>query len=147
MAGVEFVTAKGYIDSKRIAIAGGLIAAWAIGHTGRFTRAIARQPIVDWATDVAIAPDGARRAANWMGAMPWEDPDQYVKRSPIFSVGNFQTPTLVIGEAPESRQLYWALRQRSVETALMRTGGTPADQVAELEAMLAWLEHAPGSRP
>ena len=32
--------------------------------------------------------------------MPWDDPDQYVKHSPVYFARNFKTPTLVItGEA------------------------------------------------
>ena len=82
--------AKGYVDPARVSIAGGLVAAWAIGHTPRFHRAVIRRAIADWLTDVAHAPDGLHRAAAWMGAMPWEDPEQYVKHSPVYFAGEFQ---------------------------------------------------------
>jgi acylaminoacyl-peptidase len=142
MRGVDFVAAKGYVDAKRMAIAGGLLAAWAIGHTDRFERAVVRRPVADWVANVATAPDGARRARNWMGAMPWEDPDQYIKHSPIFFAANFRTPTLVIAgdRDVEAEELYWALKQRGVEAALMQGGDRPGDRVAELEASLAWLK-------
>ena len=107
MRGVDAALAKGYIDPQRLMVAGGLVAAWAIGHTDRFAAAVARHPIVNWFTDIATAPDGARRAADWMGAMPWDDPDQYMKRSPLFFAGNFRTPTLVLARArdPASRRV------------------------------------------
>jgi dipeptidyl aminopeptidase/acylaminoacyl peptidase len=131
MRGVDTAIAKGSIDPQRVAIAGGLVAAWAIGHTPRFYRAVARRPVVDWAMDI-------ERAAAAMGGMPWDDPEQYVKHSPIYFAQNFKTPTLILaGEADaQSEQLYRALEARRVEAALVRSGG---DEAAELEAILGWL--------
>ncbi len=142
MRGVDAVLAKGYIDSARMTISGGVLAAWAIGHTARFHSAIARRPIVDWATDVATAADGLRRATEWMGAMPWEDREQYAQRSPLSYAANFATPTLILAgnPDPESDQLAFALRERKVECTLARLPeGTPAAGVIELETVLAWL--------
>jgi acylaminoacyl-peptidase len=138
MRGVDAAIAKGYIDPQRLHISGGLLAAWAAGHTARFKSVIARRPIVDWTVDVAVAPDGARRAANWMGAMPWEDPDQYLKHSPIYAAGNFKTPVLILAAPhdPEADELAFALRRRNVEAAVARIH---ADPVLELQAILAWL--------
>jgi acylaminoacyl-peptidase len=137
MRGVDTVVAKGYADPARLHLAGGVVAAWSLGHTTRFRSVIARRPIVDFAADVALASDGATRAALWMGALPWDDPDQYVKHSPLYFAKNFQTPTLILaGEHDaESDELYFALQARKVESFLVR-GGT---REAELEAMLAWL--------
>ena len=141
MRGVDFVVSKGYIDTAHIAVAGGLVAAWLIGHTGRFAAAVIQRPVVDWTADVLLSPDGARRAANWMGGWPWDDPEQYLKRSPLFFAANFRTPTLVLaGDGDlESEELYRALRIRHVESAMARLGDGPADRVLALEAALAWL--------
>lgn len=130
MRGVDAAIAKGFVDASRVSIAGGLVAAWAIGHTPRFHRAVARRPIVDWAVDLS-------RAAP-MGAMPWDDPDQYVKRSPLFSAQNFQTPTLILAPEHDAQadQLYRALQARKVPAEFLRWDGDP---VVELEAILAWL--------
>jgi dipeptidyl aminopeptidase/acylaminoacyl peptidase len=130
MRGVDTAVAKGYVDGQRVAIAGGLVAAWAIGHSTRFYRAVARRPIVDW----TAAPE---RAAEALGVMAWEDPELYVKRSPIFAAQNFRTPTLILaGEAEaQSEMLYEALRARGVEAAMLRA----ADPVVELETVAAWL--------
>jgi len=124
MRGVDAAVARGYVDPQRIAIAGGTVSAWAIGHSPRFYKAVARHPVVDW----AAAP----------GTAVWEDPELYTKRSPIYFAENFRTPTLVLaGEADaQSEMLYRALRSRGVEAALARTGRDPA---LELELVLAWL--------
>src|ERR1022692_3860734 len=144
MRGVDHLIARGYIDPGRLAISGGLLAAWAIGHTARFHAAVVRHAIADWLTDVAHAPDGIYRAAAWMGAMPWDDPDQYVKHSPVYFAGNFRTPTLVIAGAadPGAEELYFALQAKKVDSALLRLGdeGRPSQVILGWEATLAWLE-------
>ena len=143
MRGVDLAVSKGFVDPKRLSVAGGLVAAWTIGHTDRFRAAVARRPVVDWVTDVATRPDGGHRARDWMGAMPWEDPDQYRRHSPIFFAQNFKTPTLVLAgdPDPESDELYFALQARKVDAALVRMGASekPSEWTLELDAILAWL--------
>jgi dipeptidyl aminopeptidase/acylaminoacyl peptidase len=143
MRGVDHLIAKGAVDPARLAISGGLLSAWAIGHTNRFHAAVVRHAIADWMTDVSHAPDGIYRAAAWMGAMPWDDPDQYVKHSPVYFAGNFKTPMLVIaGESdPGAEELFFALQARKVDSALVQLGQTarPSQVILEWEATLGWL--------
>ena len=149
MRGVDAVVAKGYVDAKRVAIAGGLLAAWAIGHTDRFAAAVVRRPVVDWTTQVALTGNGAAS----MGAMPWEDPEQYTKHSPLYFAGNFRTPTLVLaGERDvQSEELWFALQEKKVESAMVRVSGVrPSGVALEWEATLAWLGRflaSPKGRP
>jgi dipeptidyl aminopeptidase/acylaminoacyl peptidase len=121
--GVDAAVAKGYVDGQRVAIAGGLVTAWAIGHSTRFFKAIARRPIVDW----AATP----------GTAVWDDPDLYAKRSPIYSAQNFRTPTLVLGDDLQSETLYRALKARGVEAVMLRS---PEDRALEIETIIGWLE-------
>jgi acylaminoacyl-peptidase len=130
LRGVEYVVKQGYVDEKRIGVVGGMTAAWLIGHTDRFSRAVLRRPLVDWAADL-------RRARAELGVWPWEDAELYTKRSPIFSMGSVKTPTLILaGEGDgQSEQLFYALQQRKVETVLVRS----PDEVQELQAILGWM--------
>lgn len=149
MRGLDAVIAKGYVDPKRITVVGGLLAAWAIGHTPRFAAAVVRRPITDWVANVALEPDGYYRAAAWMGALPWDNPEQYVKHSPIFFAQNFKTPALVISgdRDPQSDELFFALQARKVESALVRLqADKPSHAVLELEATLGWLARFTGAR-
>ena len=143
MRGVDLAAARPYVDGARLAVAGGLLAAWTIGHTTRFRSAVVRRPVVDWVADVALAPGGLEHALSWMHALPWDDPDQYVKHSPINFAGNFRTPTLVLAEEgdPQAEELWFALQNRKVESAFVRLAASPgpADTLLELEAALAWL--------
>ncbi len=140
---VEAVAARPYVDGNRLYVAGGLLAAWAIGHTDRFRAAVARRPVMNWTTWAATDPSGIERAADLMGGMPWDDPQQYTGRSPITYAANFKTPTLVLAgpDDPGSEELYFALRARKVDTALVRLPGNgPAERVLELQSALAWLK-------
>ena len=143
LAAVDFVVAKGGVDEKRLAVSGGLLAAWMLGHTDRFAAVVARRPIVDF-TPIA------ERAAAWMGALPWDDPDQYVKHSPIYFAQNWKTPTLVLADDrdPQSDEFYAALQQRRVDCAMVRVpdGSKPSAGILELETTLAWLASVLGSR-
>jgi acylaminoacyl-peptidase len=143
MRGVDFLLTKNYVDANRILLAGGTAAAWAIGHTDRFAAVVVRRPVVDWTTNVTLRPDGAYRAALWLRALPWENPEQYTQHSPLSFAQNFKTPTLVLAgdRDPESEQLYFALQSRKVDSALLRLPetGRPSDEVAEIETTLAWF--------
>ncbi len=137
VAAVDFVAAKGYVDPARIAVRGGLLAAWLLGHTDRFSAVVARRPIVDFTLE-------ARRAAPWMGGMPWDDPDQYVRHSPIYFAQNWKTPTLLLAGSPDpqSDEFYFALQNRKVNSTMVRMADwdKPSAQVQEMETTLAWLE-------
>jgi acylaminoacyl-peptidase len=136
LAAVDFVVAQGYADPKRLVVSGGLLTAWMIGHSDRFAAAVARRPIVDFAWDP--------RAAAWMGALPWEDPEQYVRHSPIYFAQNWKTPTLVLAgdPDPQAEEFYSALQQRKVDSAMVRIpdAGKPAGRILEIESILAWLQ-------
>jgi acylaminoacyl-peptidase len=135
LAAVDFVVAKGYTDSRHLAVSGGLLAAWLLGHSDRFAAAVACRVIVDF----ALEP----RAAAWMGAKPWEDPEQYTKHSPLYFAQNWKTPTLVLAGDPDPQadEFYSALQQRKVNSALVRipNAGQPASRILELETILAWF--------
>jgi acylaminoacyl-peptidase len=136
LAAVDSVVAKGGIDSARIAVRGGLLAAWLLGHTDRFAAVVARRPIVDFAL-------AGPRAAPWMGAFPWDDPGQYTKHSPLYFASNWKTPTLVLASAgdPQAEEFYQALEERKVKASLVRIPdwSKPSAQVLELETTLKWL--------
>ena len=142
LAAVDFVIGKGYVDTRRMGLRGGLLAAWIMGHTDRFAVAVVRHPIVDFALYSAASLENARLARSWMGAMPWEDPQQYVQHSPIYFAQNWKTPTLVLASAsdPQADELYFELQQLKVESALVRVpDDRPGTRVLELETTLAWL--------
>jgi dipeptidyl aminopeptidase/acylaminoacyl peptidase len=139
LRGVDAAMAKGYIDTKKLAISGGLTAAWILAHSDRFAAAVLRNPVAERVSEFALAPDGLRRALSEMGALPWDDPAQYWQHSPIYFAGGFKTPALIVAAQGDvqAREIYVALRARKVDSALLELPG--GRDVDALRAELEWL--------
>jgi dipeptidyl aminopeptidase/acylaminoacyl peptidase len=139
MKGVDTVIARGYVDERNLFVygcsGGGTLTAWIVGHTDRFAAASANCSVVDWLSFVGTT-DGAWWY-NRFKKMPWEDPSEYVRRSPLMYVGNVKTPTMLITGVLDMRtpisqaeEYYEALKMRKVPTAMVRLNneyhGTPS---------------------
>jgi acylaminoacyl-peptidase len=135
-SGVDAVIAKGFIDEKRLYVTGGsgggVLTAWMIGNTDRFRAALAFYPVINWESFVLTADMSALGVNNWFPGLPWDQRDNYTKRSLLSVVKNVKTPTLIMtGEEDwrtpmsESEQYYKALKLVGVETVLVRVPGEP----------------------
>jgi dipeptidyl aminopeptidase/acylaminoacyl peptidase len=129
MAGVDALLAKGFVDPQNLFVTGcsggGVLTAWTVGHTDRFAAASANCPVIDWLSFVGTT-DGASWYYNF-AKLPWEDPTEHIKRSPLTYVGNVKTPTLLMTGVndlrtpmPQTEQFYSALKLRNVPTAMIR---------------------------
>ena len=133
MAAVDTVIGRGYIDTRNLFVGGcsggGVLSSWVIGHTTRFAAAVVRCPVTDWIS-MAGETDLALFTYNWFPAPFWENPEPWLKESPIMYVGHVTTPTLIMtGELdrrtpiPQSEEFYVALKMRHVPTTLLRFEG------------------------
>jgi dipeptidyl aminopeptidase/acylaminoacyl peptidase len=129
MAGVDTVLAKGFVDQQNMFVTGcsggGVLTAWVVGHTDRFAAASANCPVIDWLSFVGTT-DGASWYYNFE-KLPWEDPTEHIRRSPLTYVGNVKTPTMLMTGVndlrtpmPQTEQFYSALKLRGVPTAMIR---------------------------
>jgi dipeptidyl aminopeptidase/acylaminoacyl peptidase len=129
MAGVDTVIGRGYIDTKNLFVygcsGGGVLTAWVVGHTDRFAAAAVQCPVINWISFVGQT-DGPGWYENFDKPF-WEDPSEYLRRSPIMYVGHVKTPTILMTGVldlrtpmPQSEEFYEALRLRNVPTALLR---------------------------
>ena len=165
MTGVDTVIGRGYIDTKNLFVygcsGGGVLTAWTVGHTNRFAAAVVQCPVIDWISFVGVT-DGA----GWYGnfAKPfWEDPSEYLRRSPLMYVGNVTTPTMLMTGVldlrtpiPQTEEFYRALKLRGVPTAMLRmnneyhgTSSTPSNFLRTqlyVEGWFARYGHMAGSR-
>ena len=103
MIGVDEVLKRGYIDPKKLGVTGGsgggLLTDWIVGHTDRFAAAVAQRDIASWAA-WWYAADFTLFQPSWFKAPPFQDPQDYVNRSPITYIQKVHTPLmLVLGEA------------------------------------------------
>lgn len=158
MSGVDAVISKGYVDSESLFVTGGsgggVLTAWIVGKTDRFKAAVVAKPVINWASFVLYADGAAFFSKYWFGKKPWEDPENYFRRSPLSYVGNIKTPTMLLtGEEDyrtpiaESEQFYTALKLEGVETAMVRIPGAshgianrPSNLIAKIAGILAWFE-------
>lgn len=158
MSGVDAAIAKGYIDEENLFVTGGsgggVLTAWIVGKTARFKAAVVAKPVINWTSFVLYADNPAFFSKYWFENKPWEDPEPYLKRSPLTYVGNVTTPTMLLtGEEDyrtpiaESEQFYTALKLEGVESAMVRIPGAshgiankPSNLIAKIAAILAWFE-------
>lgn len=164
MDGVDAVIAKGFINEDELFITGGsgggVLTTWTVGHTDRFTAAVAVNPVINWYSFVLNADFYYLFSQYWFPAMPWEDPDHYLKYSPISYVGNVTTPTMLFtGESDfrtpisETEQYYQALKLQGVETAMVRVPGAshalhrrPSNLMAKPAYIIHWFEQYRSSK-
>jgi dipeptidyl aminopeptidase/acylaminoacyl peptidase len=129
MAGVDAVIAKGYVDTQNMFVygcsGGGVLTAWTVGHTDRFAAASANCPVINWMSFVGTT-DGSSWYRNF-DKLPWEDPSEHLRRSPLMYVGNVKTPTMLMTGVNDLRtpisqteEFYEALKVRKVPTAMIR---------------------------
>jgi len=166
MSVVDALIAKNYVSKDRLFITGGsgggVLTAWAVGKTDRFAAAATIKPVINW-TSMALAGDIARFVSrHWFRAQPWEQPEEYWRRSPLSIVNNVKTPTMVmVGEADwrtpawEAEQFYTALKVQKVDTVLVRVPGAshliarrPSQLIAKVDNIMGWFaKYDPVKKP
>lgn len=129
MRGVDEVIARGYIDTDNLFVygcsGGGVLTSWIVGHTDRFAAASANCPVTNWLSFIGTT-DGSSWYRNFE-ALPWEDPSEHLRRSPLMYVGNVTTPTMLMTGVNDLRtpisqteEFYEALKLLKVPTAMVR---------------------------
>jgi len=158
MSGVDAIIKKGFVDDKNLFITGGsgggTLTAWIVGKTDRFRAAVVAKPVINMYSFVLYSDGPPYIYKYWFANKPWEDPNSYLKRSPLSYVSNVTTPTMLLtGEEDfrtpiaESEQFYAALKIENVETAMVRIPGAshgianrPSNLIAKLASILAWFD-------
>jgi dipeptidyl aminopeptidase/acylaminoacyl peptidase len=157
ISGVDAVIARGYIDEDQLFVTGGsgggVLSAWIVGKTDRFAAAVVAKPVINWISETLYSDISTSVPVYWFEKYPWEDPQEYWRRSPLSLVGNVSTPTMLLtGESdhrtpmPESEQYYQALQLRKIDSALVRVPESshgiatrPSNQIAKVDNILAWF--------
>lgn len=130
MKGVDEVIKKGYIDENNLFVyggsGGGVLTSWIVGHTNRFAAASVNYPVINWISFVGTT-DGNMHWYKNFKKLPWEDPTEHLKRSPLMYVGNVTTPTMLMTGVNDLRtpisqteEYYQALKMMKVPTVMIR---------------------------
>ena len=156
MAGVDTVIGRGYVDAKNLNVygcsGGGVLTAWIVGHTNRFAAASSNCPVINWVSFVGTT-DGASWYYNFE-KLPWEDPSEHLRRSPLMYVGNVTTPTMLMTGVNDLRtpmeqteQFYRALKLRKIPTAMLRfndewhgTSSKPSNYLRTQLYLRSWFQ-------
>lgn len=160
MAGVDDAIKRGYIDEKKLGVTGGsgggLLTNWTITQTDRFAAAVSQRDIANWANWWYTA-DFTLFQPRWFRAPPFEDPEDYRKRSPITHIKNVKTPLmLVLGETDTrtpmtagGEEMFRALKFRKVPTVMVKfpnethdlsRSGQPWHRVERLQHIVGWFD-------
>ncbi|HJX83204.1 MAG TPA: S9 family peptidase [Candidatus Angelobacter sp.] len=160
MAGVDEVIKRGYIDTKKLGVTGGsgggVLTNWVVGHTDRFAAAVAQRDIASWAA-WWYSDDFTLFHPSWFKAPPFQDPQDYVARSPITYIQNVHTPLmLVLGEADYrtppgagGEEMFRALKFLKRPTVMVRfpgeshelsRSGQPWHRVERLQHIVGWFD-------
>ena len=157
MSGVDHVIERGYVDENNLFVTGGsgggVLTSWTIGKTDRFKAAVVAKPVINWYSFVLYADNISYFYKYWFPGMPWDNLEEYMRRSPISYVKNVTTPTMLLtGEddyrtpMAESEQYYAGLKLNKVESMLVRIPGAdhgiasrPSNLIAKVNSILAWF--------
>lgn len=155
MSGVDYLISRGMVDSSRMGSMGwsegGYISAFLTTHTDRFKAISVGAGISDWATYYANT-DITPFTPQYLHATPWDDPEVYAKTSPITTIKQAKTPTLIQQGSndkrvpvPNSFELYRGLQDQHVPVRLILYTGfghginKPKSLLALQQANLDWF--------
>ena len=157
MSGVDYLIAKGMVDPSRMGAMGwsegGYISSFLTTHTDRFKAISEGAGISDWMT-YYVNTDITPFTRQYLHATPWDDPEIYAKTSPITTIKQAKTPTLIQQGAndkrvpvPDSYELYRGLQDQGVESRMVLYTGfghgvnKPKSMRALLQSNLDWFNH------
>ncbi len=156
MAGVDSMIGRGYIDPDNMFVygcsGGGVLTSWIVGQTDRFAAASANCPVTNWLSFVGTT-DGPGWYRNFE-ELPWEDPSEHLRRSPLMYVGNVTTPTMLMTGVkdlrtpmPQTEEYYAALKFLRVPSVMIRfndewhgTSSKPSNFIRTQLYLRSWFE-------
>jgi len=156
--GVDELLRRGLVDPQRLASSGwsngGILTVELITRTQRYRAAAVGAADVEWISDWGNVAFGAAFDNYYLGGPPWEIPQVYLAKSPLFRLASVTTPTIVTtGTADtsvppgQSRSLFHALQQ--IGAAPVRLVLFPGEEHAlekivhqrrKVEEDLAWFD-------
>lgn len=98
--GIDHVIKQGRVDQRRLGIMGwsngSILAIECSLRDGRFKALCAGAGDVNWSSDYGNCAFGAAFDNAYFGGPPWELPQEYIKKSPLFRMQRLKTPTLIM---------------------------------------------------
>jgi dipeptidyl aminopeptidase/acylaminoacyl peptidase len=157
LSGVDFLIARGMVDADKMGVMGwsqgGYISAFLATHQRQPFKAISvGAGISNWVT-YYVNTDIHPFTRQYLRATPWDDPAVYAKTSPMTTIKQAKTPTLIQhGEfdtrvpIPNAYELYQGLQDQGVPVKLIVYKGfghglnKPKAARAAMEHNLEWFD-------
>jgi len=157
MSGVDYLITQGIVDPNRLGAMGsswgGYVASFLATHTSRFNAISESSGMSDTMTYYANT-DITPFLPQYLHATPWDDPEIYAKTSPITTIKQARTPTLIQHgtndrrvPVPNAYELYRGLKDQRVEARMILYTGfghgvnEPKSMYAVMQSNLDWFNH------
>jgi dipeptidyl aminopeptidase/acylaminoacyl peptidase len=148
------------IDADRLGVMGGsyggYLTGWIIGHTDRFKAAVSERSCNNLFTFAHTSDIGATFPAGYIGASHLDDPEEFLRQSPVTYYRDMATPLLILHSENDLRcpieqaeDLYVRLKMTGRDVEFVRfpgeshelsRSGSPLHRVERLELILDWFE-------
>jgi dipeptidyl aminopeptidase/acylaminoacyl peptidase len=136
MAGVDAVIAMGVADQNKLAVMGwsygGYMTNWVVSQTNRFKCAAAGAGLSNLISMWGSGTDIPSTLDDYFEGTWVEQPERYIKMSPLAHIGNAVTPLLVLhGQADirvsptQGSEMYMALKRKGVPAQMVTYPRTP----------------------
>jgi dipeptidyl aminopeptidase/acylaminoacyl peptidase len=147
------------VDGDRVGVLGGsyggYLTSWSIGHTDRFKAAVSERAVnnvltMTWTSDIGVVFNG-----GYIGVSHLDDPEEYLRQSPVSSVREIRTPVLIVHSEEDWRcpvsqaeELWVALRLLGRDVEFVRfpgeghelsRSGAPKHRIERAELILDWF--------
>ncbi|HEY9514244.1 MAG TPA: S9 family peptidase [Gemmatimonadaceae bacterium] len=160
MVAVDSLVRRGYVDEKRMGVTGGsgggLLTNWTVTQTNRFAAAVSQRSVADW-IGFWYTADFTLFTPSWFRTMPFQDPEEFLRRSPTRFAGQIETPLMLIdGEADlrtpsgqGTEAMFRSLKAQRKPTVMvlfpresheLSRSGEPMHRVERLQHILNWFD-------
>ena len=148
-----------FIDADRLGVLGGsyggYMTSWIIGHSDRFKAACSERACNNLFTFSHTSDIGASFPAGYIGASHLDDPDEFLRQSPVTYYRDIATPLLILHSENDLRcpieqaeDLYVRLKMTGRDVEFVRfpgeshelsRSGAPRHRIERLELILDWF--------
>ncbi len=160
MIGVDTLVQRGWIHPRKLGVTGGsgggILTNWTITRTSRFAAAVAQRSIGDW-SGFWYTADFTLFRPSWFRSTPFQDPEEFLARSPVRYADRIRTPLMLIegeddlrtpsGQGGEAMfRALKALRKPVVMVTFpgephgLSRMGNPAHRIERLQHILNWFD-------
>lgn len=149
-----------FIDETRLGVLGGsyggYMTSWIIGHTDRFRAACSERACNNLLTFAHTSDIGAFFPAGYIGSSHLDDPDEFLRQSPVSYYRDIKTPLLILHSENDLRcpieqaeDLFVRLKMSGRDVEFVRfpgeshelsRAGAPRHRIERLEIILEWFD-------